>query len=225
MARQYDRHVREENRKYTVLRLGGKRARPVAAAPAKVEVLDSIKDVIRDESESSDSSSEADDEGDGDEETHPTAEPKSPIEKSKPTDYEAGDRAPSEDPVPDKVGLTSTQGETPIAPGATTTEDTAETGSESAVIPVPPVSQDQVPLQSPLLDAVKSKTDPLTPPMSDMENGIERNSILKALTGLWPQQPHQVIDDAFGDPEHIFRDSDMVVRLDEPTSIIALALK
>ena len=51
-----------------------------------------------------------------------------------------------------------------------------------------------------------------------------QDPILKALSTLWPQQPHQ-FDDPFGDPEHIFRDSDMVVRLDEPTSIIALALK
>jgi 1-phosphatidylinositol-3-phosphate 5-kinase len=33
------------------------------------------------------------------------------------------------------------------------------------------------------------------------------------------------MDDLIGDPEHIFRDSSMVVRTDEPTSIIALALK
>ena len=32
-------------------------------------------------------------------------------------------------------------------------------------------------------------------------------------------------DDFMADPEHIFRESSMVVRTDEPTSIIALTLK
>jgi 1-phosphatidylinositol-3-phosphate 5-kinase len=61
----------------------------------------------------------------------------------------------------------------------------------------------------------------------------ERLSILKALSGFWLQPPPQSRrrgcelegDDIMSDPEHIFRDSSMVVRTDEPTSIIALALK
>jgi 1-phosphatidylinositol-3-phosphate 5-kinase len=60
--------------------------------------------------------------------------------------------------------------------------------------------------------------------------GTERVSILKAISGLWLQQQsrnREALDaeDPMNDPEHIFRDSSMVVRTDEPTSIIALALK
>ncbi|KAH9081792.1 hypothetical protein EDB83DRAFT_2503024 [Lactarius deliciosus] len=61
--------------------------------------------------------------------------------------------------------------------------------------------------------------------------GQERNSLFsRALSGFWPQNiPHRnrgddEADDPRYDPEHIFRDSSMVVRTDEPTSIIALAL-
>jgi len=68
----------------------------------------------------------------------------------------------------------------------------------------------------------------LTPPTSDLDSGMERKSILKALSGFWPQQRMRAEldgEDPMSDPEHIFRDSSMVVRTDEPTSIIALALK
>jgi 1-phosphatidylinositol-3-phosphate 5-kinase len=84
---------------------------------------------------------------------------------------------------------------------------------------------------SPFLSSMKSKQDmTLTPPASDVElggSGTERISILKALSGFWPQPTRHSVegDDPMNDPLHIFRDSSMVVRLDEPTSIIALALE
>ncbi|KAF9020330.1 hypothetical protein BDZ89DRAFT_1138751 [Hymenopellis radicata] len=66
MAKHFERLGRDaDRRKYNVIR--GRRARPVATARARVEVLESVKDAIN-ESESSDSSSEADDEGDSNEE-------------------------------------------------------------------------------------------------------------------------------------------------------------
>lgn len=65
---------------------------------------------------------------------------------------------------------------------------------------------------------------------TDTETGIgEGDSPLEAPTDL---RPGQVVQSEFGwgkypivDPEHIFRDHSMVVRTDEPTSIIALTLK
>jgi 1-phosphatidylinositol-3-phosphate 5-kinase len=50
-------------RRYAVIR-GGRKPRPVASARAKVEILDSVRDAVKDEeSESASESSEADDEG------------------------------------------------------------------------------------------------------------------------------------------------------------------
>ena len=88
---------------------------------------------------------------------------------------------------------------------------------------------------SPVLTAMTHGPAPPTSPAPELEvgpGGSERHSILKALSGFWPQplpQPRQRAEtdaeDPMSDPEHIFRNSSMVVRTDEPTSIIALALK
>ncbi|KAI0639865.1 hypothetical protein C8Q77DRAFT_1185647 [Trametes polyzona] len=211
------------SRRYAVIR--GKRARPVASARAKVEVLESIKDAIKDESESSDSS-EADDEGDGDDEDHPEQSlPKSPQKKTEllPTPavvVESADdqEQPSAEPTSD-------------APS----EDKADEGAKvpSATAPQEiPIEEAPSVMSSPMLSpTTHSGVLPMTPPPTDMDVGPSgRASILKALTGLWPQQaPSRSrmdadLDDPMADPEHIFRDSSMVVRTDEPTSIIALAL-
>ncbi|CAE7226835.1 unnamed protein product [Rhizoctonia solani] len=67
--RQFERLSKESekaNRRYAIIR--GRRARPVVTAKPKVEIFDSYEDALRDgESDSSDSSSEADDEYDGEE--------------------------------------------------------------------------------------------------------------------------------------------------------------
>jgi 1-phosphatidylinositol-3-phosphate 5-kinase len=90
-----------------------------------------------------------------------------------------------------------------------------------------------VPSSPSFLSTVGPKA-PIPSPLYDLDlgtSGQERNSLLKALSGFWPQNlPHRIrfddeTDDPIRDPEHIFRDSAMVVRTDEPTSIIALALK
>ncbi|KAL6307650.1 hypothetical protein BKA93DRAFT_926297 [Sparassis latifolia] len=204
------------NRRYAVIR--GRKPRPVASARAKVEVLDSIKDAIKDESESSDSS-EADDEDDDDELPGHNAQLK-PAESSPLEDTHLG----------------------------SCTEIHAV--CESSALPEKPLAQDQLDslpgelahdaassesmLGSPVLSAITSDTTVLASPTPDLDvgaPGTERHSILKALSGFWPQQVpqprHRVdvdIDDPMSDPEHIFRNSSMVVRTDEPTSIIALAL-
>ncbi|KAJ1301507.1 hypothetical protein OPQ81_008761 [Rhizoctonia solani] len=67
--RQFERLSKETekvNRRYAIIR--GRRARPVVTAKPKVEIFNNYKDALRDdESESSDSSSEADDEYEGEE--------------------------------------------------------------------------------------------------------------------------------------------------------------
>ncbi|KAF9245716.1 hypothetical protein BU15DRAFT_85418 [Melanogaster broomeanus] len=180
-------------------------------------LLDSIKDAIRDESDISDSSSEADDEG-GDE-------------------YEG--RKPTESSPEQSVTL----------PAATVEENTDVTPVPVPIheeeAPVPPTSTP--PLPPPIVDLESSRPfppspflssappeknpppTPPTPPTISLDE-LPRNSIFRqALQGLWlPQLPSRRAEfdyeDPLNDPEHIFRDSSMVVRTDEPTSIIALAL-
>lgn len=224
IAKHFERLSKETeraNRRYAVIR--GRRARPVASARAKVEILDSIKDAIRDESESD--SSEADDEEEDDEETKRNIEPTTT--ESSP---EASSTLPQQqllENTVDKIPQTDSPVDgIPPPPdiGATIPPPVIE---EPMIPPSPVDSVNSLP-PSPFLHPKSSLT------LSDFDIGsiTERNSIMKALSGLWPQQAQQSrirseldIEDPMSDPEHIFRDSSMVVRTDEPTSIIALALK
>ena len=215
MAKHYERLGRDAERsksRYAVIR--GKRARPVASARAKVEVLDSVKDAIADDSESSDSSSEADDEDEGNDEEHPGLPV---IQTQSPTS-----ELPSPEPLPSADSITETLPSTSPIPPETHEGETSSRLQPPGQIPMP---------ASPFLSSVKSRQETvLTPPHSDIDmgSGMARDSLFfKALSGFWPQAARNSIegDDPMSDPEHIFRDSSMVVRLDEPTSIIALALK
>jgi len=214
IAKHFERLGRDAERskgRYAVIR--GKRARPVASARAKVEVLDSVKDAIGDDSESSDSSSEADDEDEGNEEDRHTMSTTQCSVDPKPNSPEPESKmVPPSDSMP------------VINP------DTPGTQEGRTTVLLPPPGHISLP-SSPFLSSMKSKQElTLTPPASDVElggSGTERISILKALSGFWPQPARHSVegDDPMNDPLHIFRDSSMVVRLDEPTSIIALALE
>lgn len=212
IAKHFERLGRDAERskgnRYAVIR--GKRARPVAFTRAKVEVLDSVKDAIRDDSESSDSS-EADDEDEGNDEDQASL----PSAKPDPSELTSSDPAPYTAPPAQTFPVISV--------------DAPDNENGEATIRAPP-GQISLP-SSPFLSSMKTKSGaPLTPPASDVELAgypEERPSLLKTLSGFWPQPSRQSIEgeDLMSDPEHIFRDSSMVVRLDEPTSIIALALK
>jgi 1-phosphatidylinositol-3-phosphate 5-kinase len=176
-----------------------------------------VKDAIQDESESSDSSSEADDEGGDDEDTKSSTKV-SPEVAGTLSAHDAGD------------------------------EPKGKTPAQFSELDVPPSSAERLPTESPLQsrrDTLASRPSspylpytadtkvPTPTPSCDIElgpPGQERNSLFRALSGFWPQNmPHRnraddETDDPRYDPEHIFRDSSMVVRTDEPTSIIALAL-
>ncbi|KAI0323076.1 hypothetical protein OF83DRAFT_10696 [Amylostereum chailletii] len=207
-----NKDTERSNRRYSVIR--GRRPRPVASAKAKVEVLDSVKDAIRDEYESSDSSSEADDEGGDEDDSRKLPDKPSPETSS--TLPEVMEPAPEQAP-PTQLGPSL---EPPKAFSASDVLDgsTSTFSQDSAVSPpgspvIPPNTRDH-----PSPDAEFSLP------------GQERRSLMKALSGFWPQQTplRSRVDlegeDPMVDPEHIFRDSSMVVRTDEPTSIIALAL-
>lgn len=217
LAKQFERINKDSekaSRRYAVIR--GRKARPVTFARAKVEILDSVKDAIRDESESSSSSSEADDEGGGEDD-----------------DNKGSGNTGAENSPEDSLTLpsTSTSSIEPITPVINESPEemlSSETPNEHHAS-TPPSTQ------APTLEVTPTSLPPsplMTPQVDVEQNPTERNSILKALSTLWPQQfpqPRQLKESDEADPtsdgEHIFRDSSMVVRVDEPTSIIALALK
>ncbi|KAI5124133.1 hypothetical protein M0805_000944 [Coniferiporia weirii] len=222
IARHFERihkDTERANRRYAVIR--GRRARPVASSRATVEVFDSVKDAIKDVSDVSDSSSEADDEDEGDDEGEAS------------TKKAAMSMAPDRGPKPlvdaesyDNDSLLRVVPTVEVAPEISASLGTASdprTGKEDT-----PTAASSTPLQTDSL--IFTSCD--TPPPSDMEAGqaaLERPStIMKALSGFWPNHARNHFDfeseDLLADPEHIFRESSMVVRTDEPTSIIALAL-
>lgn len=207
------------NRRYAVIR--GRRARPVASSLATVEILDSVKDAIQDESESSDSS-EADDECDDDEDTHkPSYKNKMSLEASGSLATQSTDNAAEDSTAPrTEQNASPSPGNSQGAPS-----ESPLISRKSTLTSVPP---------SPYLSSTADLKAPIPSPLYDLDlssSGPERHSLLKALSGFWPQNlPHpsrvdDETDDPIRDPEHIFRDSSMVVRTDEPTSIIALALR
>ncbi|KZT08628.1 uncharacterized protein LAESUDRAFT_757348 [Laetiporus sulphureus 93-53] len=210
------------NRRYSVIR--GRRPRPVASARAKVEVLDSIKDAIQDESESSDSS-EADDEGDGDDEMGKSPKQNQMEASHSSETFDSGQYTQPMNVPPQKVTAEVIEHAQPQDG-----ERSVSTDGELLQTPAPAISTPS----SPMLTAMNHAPIPMAPITPELDvgsTGTERYSILKTLSGFWPQQlPQSRIradvdaDDPLADPEHIFRDSSMVVRTDEPTSIIALAL-
>jgi 1-phosphatidylinositol-3-phosphate 5-kinase len=234
IAKHFERISRDNERatrRYSVIR-GGRKPRPVASARAKVEILDSVRDAVEDEeSESSSESSEADDEGEGDDETpapapkkndsmsstisRPETEPEVVPVAESPAEMEAGEALPSPGVVQKPTGI-------PVTTPLRTVNEAAESALPSASTS-PTVFTNPLPSSRPHTSYVPTGAD---------TGANERNSIFKALTGFWPGQASQSgfrsesdVEDLMADPEHIFRDASMVVRTDEPTSIIALALK
>lgn len=164
-------------------------------------------------------SSEADDEGDGDGDDD--AKPRLP-----PSPPKVPEEDDTEHPTITPATLFEIPAEEITTPATATTIDgsTAEAEQE---LTVPPALEAPSFPPSPFLEPAKPKHEPpLTPPYhSDNESTMKAEpSILQTISKMWKQN-QDAWADPFGDPEHIFRDADMVVRLDEPTSIIALALK
>ncbi|KIY69350.1 hypothetical protein CYLTODRAFT_420748 [Cylindrobasidium torrendii FP15055 ss-10] len=200
--------------------MNGHRVRPVNNNNATLQVLPSFADLTKDEEEEtlSDAGSEADDEGGPQDEERRSREPEEQsIEELLKRHDEDNSVEPAKEPSPPSAIVASP-------------EEVTDSPEQSQVLQVPARPPGPISLPpSPFLGSMRMEsTMSLTPPQSDAEAGTERNSILRALSGFWIQPPQARSsmegDDPFHDPEHIFRDSSMVVRTDEPTSIIALAL-
>jgi len=188
----------------------------VASARATVEVLDSVKDALRDDDPDSTSSSEADDEGGDVEDEQSFAPQTSPPQESIPLI--------TTEPSQQEIALSTTVA--PVTAPITSVFPELPPHEESHVAQTPATAPPERISLPPSPRFLEARPDVMTPSDNELPASTGPGSILKALSEFWQPLRHPAeFDDPMSDPEHIFRDSSMVVRTDEPTSIIALALK
>ncbi|KAG8773240.1 1-phosphatidylinositol-3-phosphate 5-kinase [Ceratobasidium sp. 428] len=225
-VRQFERMSKENdkaNRRYQIMR--GRRARPVAFAKAKVEIFQDFKDALRDdESESSDPSSEADDEDEGEEDpTRFRADTLDPI-------MSVPDLAEHEVPAEPTVPNLSRPEDHQAVPAEKLPLDGLPKPSE---VPQPERPSDIYTPESSL------PPSPFIRPMRDHQlnysenetsTSIDRRSFLYRIgsTAISRIQSREntIMNLAYpvAPTDHVFAESYITVREDEPTSIIALTL-
>ncbi|KAH7107138.1 hypothetical protein BKA62DRAFT_765689 [Auriculariales sp. MPI-PUGE-AT-0066] len=233
LTRQFERISKDSeraNRRYAVIR--GKKARPVATARAKVEVFNNIEDAIADMTDDSDSS-EADDEDEGAAPERPTPPNDLPGDEQNQSLLATTTLKPSE-PTPSLDAI--------VTPTVETSSDVVEDSERSPTSQSLPKEQVSLALDlsavSPAVPHFFSDGRSFADPQSDVESlfGTDRHAFMRALSGLWTQpivgtpssgrrsRVELEAEDQLVDPVHIFKDANIVVRTDEPTSIIAFTL-
>ena len=250
IARHFDRLSRDAERervkRHAVIR--NKRARPVAATKAKVQVYKNVRDAFRDESDSD--SSEADDEdnnsgsddADSDDESRRASKNarKSPEKSVKP------DLPPEPEATP-PMSITSVPADSDLSIPISVS---GQSLASSSVSEMPsgqsytdrlkidlPTFETSAPLPSvpatPQLSVDTADESPAAVPShetqmseSELSSGGERSSILKTLTGLWAFRAGEITPLVYplSANDHIFADSRVIIRENEPTSIIAFTL-
>ena len=269
IARHFDRLSEEADRqrarRNAVVR--SKRARPVSATKAKVQVFNNVRDAFRDESDSA--SSEADNEEDdvGSDDSAESDEGNEPkVRRKSGSPVKPAKEAPPADEAP-ATGSASLA--VPVQPSTST--ETVATSANAGGIPISasgssvnapsifsegrsemsftdrlqielPQFQTSAPLPSvPATPQLSADTGAQTADesgrndlghisqMSEGEmssGGGERSSILKTLTGLWAFRAgdYSPLEYPLSAAEHLFTDSRVIIRENEPTSIIAFTL-
>ena len=277
IARHFDRLSEEADRqrarRNAVVR--SKRARPVSATKAKVQVFNNVRDAFRDESDSA--SSEADNEEDdvGSEDSaesyadgNAPAGPKVRRKSSSPVKHRKSVKEASPAKAAEMPASGSASLAVPVQPS--TSMETVATSAEAGGIPIsasgssvnaPSILSegrselsftDRLQIELPQfetcapLPSVPATTQPsadtgvLTADESarnelgqvsqmsegEMSSGGERSSILKTLTGLWAFRAgdYSPLEYPLSAAEHLFTDSRVIIRENEPTSIIAFTL-
>ncbi|PVI02370.1 hypothetical protein DM02DRAFT_613056 [Periconia macrospinosa] len=107
----------------------------------------------------------------------------------------------------------------------------ADTPSQASDVENEVSDAEIAPEEVPLPDSIAS-SDILSMTDSQLENSLElpkheKNTLMKMLTSFWSERSASgwvPLDYPFAQIEHVWEDSDIIVREDEPSSIIALAL-
>ncbi|KAG8741663.1 1-phosphatidylinositol-3-phosphate 5-kinase [Ceratobasidium sp. 414] len=228
-VRQIERLTKETekaNRRYQIMR--GRRARPVAFARAKVVIFKDFKDALRDdESESSDSSSEADDEDEGEE---------------APTKFRSDTLDPimsvpdlTEHSIPAKATVPSLpqQEDYQTAPAKRTPHDGLPKLNE-VLLPERPsemhTPESSLP-PSPFIRPMREyQLGSANYSENEMSASVDRRSFLHRVSSAAMSRIQSRDNTAMNlaypvaPTDHVFAESYITVREDEPTSIIALTL-
>ncbi|KAK4057967.1 Mitochondrial distribution and morphology protein 12 [Microbotryomycetes sp. JL221] len=236
---------RERQKRFVMMR--SKRARPVVSAQPTIQVFDNVKDAAKEESDDeghAQSSDGADDEDDDEHDVDSEAETQQPtrptdiastsVESSDHQARSSGSRQQTDErlksPRP-AISMADALIWPPLEAILPVTDSTREEVPQDDVKPEPSSSSKAEPSSS---DAPSVPPSPLLtdtfntlPRMSEGESsGNERGSIMKALSNLWAYRGPELapLEYPLGASEHIFADNPILVRDDEPTSILAFAL-
>ncbi|KAL8278325.1 hypothetical protein RQP46_009217 [Phenoliferia psychrophenolica] len=211
---------RERQRKMALFR--GKRVRPVAVAHSTVQVFDNVRDAIKEDSDDDDSHSSdgADDEYDEDVDVDDEVKPV-PVE-AEPVVHPSG---PSEASSKESFVYDHPPESTDAAmhyPAARAADDSYNAQPLEDLAPPTDSEPPSVPPSPRLTDGFP------VPRVSEGESsGTERGSIIKAISNLWTYRGGEFtpLEYPLHPSEHIFADNPILVREDEPSSIIAFALR
>ncbi|BGP47258.1 Mitochondrial distribution and morphology protein 12 [Rhodotorula kratochvilovae] len=212
-----------------------KRARPIITSQPTVQIFESIHDAIKEDSDDEDASSVSDAESGGaDDEFDDEQEPPERDEDGKPADrHSPAESVNLRPPVPTPAPSTS-------APPAVSSMSDALARSSNGAEPSashlhpPPLHEhasspaDRSDSNFPSVPPSPLMPDSLTfPRMSEGESsGAERRSIFNAFSSLWNYRNGDFSPLAYPTlaTEHVYADNPVLLRDDEPTSIIAHAL-
>ncbi|ORX40062.1 hypothetical protein BD324DRAFT_254115 [Kockovaella imperatae] len=242
---------RERQKRLSAVR--GKRARPVSVTKAKVQVFSNLRDAFKDESDT-DSSNAGDEEDEGEGSPGSDGESTgggSPERHSNPSRRSSTRRRstagkadiPEMTPVNPSSSLetmdSASSDALPVSASSSMGEGLSEAKSEMSFT-------ERLQIELPTFEtSAPLPSVPVTPQMStdtaednksaisfsqvsdgELTSGGERSSILKTLTGLWAFRAgdYSPLEYPLSAAEHVFADSKVIVRENEPTSIIAFTL-
>ncbi|KAI5477182.1 1-phosphatidylinositol-3-phosphate 5-kinase [Pseudohyphozyma bogoriensis] len=217
---------REHQRKLSLFR--NKRARPVAIAHSTIQVFDNVRDAVKEDSDDDESSHSSGSDGADDE--HDEEEEQPEPDEDRKVDAAPVRRGPSE------TSAVSSK-ESFVYEGNDAHTSIAEALLHHPVASVPKeivgASEDDASrtdgqeLEPPSVPTSPRLDGAAFPRMSEGESsGNERGSIIKAISNLWSYRGGDFtpLDYPLHPSEHIFADNPILVREDEPSSIIAFAL-
>ncbi|KAK4055651.1 Mitochondrial distribution and morphology protein 12 [Microbotryomycetes sp. JL201] len=229
---------RERQKRFAMIR--SKRARPVVSEQPTIQVFDNLKDATKEDSDDDTRSSDgADDEDDDEHDVDSDAEAVSKIEPSA-SGHKNCDEAMVHSDLPDTTSAASRPPISmadallwpPIEAILPVTDSTHTENSHGNVEDANALKSSKTEPSS--SDALSVPPSPLLPEhfatlprMSEGESsGNERGSIMKAISSLWAFRGHELapLEYPLAPSEHIFADNPILVRDDEPTSILAFAL-
>ena len=236
LARHYDKLSREaeRDRQRRLALSRGRRARPVAVSKPTLDVYDTTRDALKEDSDEegeSNAGGSADDEFDDEVEEQPAVvAAKAAPTATKPSLLEGRGPPPG---LQHRVVVQPTINElidaeaaaalviatsTALVPLASSSGGEASTPSSVAPSPRLDVGFDGLPLVS------------RVPTLSEGEmssSGTERSSILKTISSLWQYRgcDYLPLEYPLLASEHIFANQTVIVREDEPSSLIAFALR